>query len=205
MPDIGWLYFDIGGVLGTDGWDRHQRARAVAHFGLDPKDFEDRHQDVVDWWEDGRISMEQYLDATVFYEPRAFSRTTFQEYMFAQSQPDLDMIAFVRALRASRRYRVVALSNESAEMTQYRIQTFGLIDVFDAFMVSCYLRVRKPAPLFYRNALAIVQADPTRSVFIDDRVQNLHPARNLGMHTIAFTGLEPLRHSLAELNVFLTA
>ena len=42
--EIQLVLFDIGGVLGTNGWDREQRAAAIEHFGLDAEDFQYRHE-----------------------------------------------------------------------------------------------------------------------------------------------------------------
>jgi len=47
MTVINQLFLDIGGVLGSNGWDREQRAEAVARFGLDAEDFQYRHEETV--------------------------------------------------------------------------------------------------------------------------------------------------------------
>ncbi len=82
------VFFDIGGVLGTNGWDREQRARALEKFGVEEDDFEHRHHQVVSEFETGAMSLEEYLDVTVFYTPRLFSREDFELYMLALSEPN---------------------------------------------------------------------------------------------------------------------
>lgn len=192
------VFFDIGGVLGTNGWDREQRAAAVAQFGLDPEDFEYRHHETVGAFESGEISLDEYLDLTVFCEPRLFDRGTFMEFMFSLSEPWPDTIEVARELaEAGRIRRLMTLNNEAEALNVQRIERFGLREMFDAFCSSCWLRARKPTHDIYHRALGIAQADPPNTLLIDDREQNLTPARALGMRGILFRSADALRADLA--------
>jgi putative hydrolase of the HAD superfamily len=195
------LFFDIGGVLGTNGWDRKQRAAAVQHFGLEVAELEDLHGETVAMLEQGRMGLDEYLRCTVFYRPRGFTPEEFKAYMEAQSLPFQESIDLARALARTGRYRLMTINNESAELNQYRLQHFGLRDVFVTFFSSCWVGILKPARRIYEVALAMSQADPNDSVFIDDREQNLEPARALGMKTIRFTDAQGLRQELVALDV----
>jgi len=200
MP-IKYIFFDIGGVLGTNGWDREQRSRAREHFQIEPADFQGRHEEVVGTLEAGRITLDEYLDITVFSEPRNFTKLEFRDYMFAQSQPFPETIAIARSVAEGCRYRVFTMNNESDELNRFRIDRFGLCDIFDAFLSSCWLGVRKPARIFYDKAMSITQAKPAESVFIDDREQNLGPARALGMHVVLYKSAVQVSEELAALGV----
>jgi putative hydrolase of the HAD superfamily len=195
------LFFDIGGVLGSNGWDRQQRAAAVRHFGVDVAELEDLHGETVAMLEQGRMGLDEYLRCTVFYRPRSFTPEDFKAFMRAQSVPDQESIALARALARTGRYRLMTINNESAELNQYRLEHFGLRDVFVTFFSSCWVGILKPARRIYEVALAMSQAEPSSSVFIDDREQNLEPARALGMQTIRFTDARQLRQDLAGLGV----
>lgn len=195
------IFFDIGGVLGTGGWDVDQRDRACGRFGLDAADFAERHQEAVGRFEEGRMTLDEYLDVTVFDVPRSFTRHDFKAFMWAQSEPFDETIAVARALAAGRRYRLMTINNESAELNVHRLQRFGLVDIFTAFFSSCWLGVAKPARRIYEVALSIAQANPERSVFIDDREQNLPPARALGMRTLRYAGAQRLVADLAALGI----
>jgi putative hydrolase of the HAD superfamily len=175
----------------------------VRHFGLDPVEFEHRHQSVVGAWESGRITLDEYLDHTVFCAPRAFTREEYARFMLDRSTPQADALAIARAAAATGRYRLMTLNNESEALNVHRLTLFGLVDIFDAFFSSCWLGVAKPAVRAYTLALAFAQARPAASVFIDDREENLEPARALGMHTIHFTTAPELRASLGALGVTL--
>jgi putative hydrolase of the HAD superfamily len=190
------IFFDIGGVLGSNGWDREQRGRAVERFGLAADDFQCRHEEMVGEWEEGRITMDEYLDFAVFHCPRQFSRQEFVEYMFAQSVPNEPVVGLARALTRDSRFTLMTLNNEADELNRHRITKFALSDVFEAFLSSCWLGVRKPTHRFYSRALAIAQADAASSLFVDDREQNLAPASALGMIPILFKSAEQLRSDL---------
>ena len=198
---ISHLFFDIGGVLGTNAWSTPQRARAVERFRLEAAEFEQQHRDAIGTFEQGRMTLDEYLDATVFYRGRDFSREQFVAFMRAESRPDPATIGLARRLAGGGRYRMMTLNNESLELNLYRIEHFGLRDIFEAFFSSCWLGSTKPSHRIYQLALGISQAPPDRIVFIDDREPNLVPARALGMRTIHFTTGERLAGELAALGV----
>jgi len=190
------VLFDIGGVLGSNGWDREQRAAAVQRFSLDGEDFQYRHEETVGALESGQISLDEYLDVTVFCDTRHFSREEFTSFMFAQSIPWTDSIAIARDLAALGTVRLATLNNENEALNNFRIRRFGLHEIFPTFFTSCWLGVRKPTHEIYTRALGMTQADPSRTLFIDDRVQNLRPAAALGMQTVHFESARQLRADL---------
>lgn len=192
MTAIQLVLFDIGGVLGSNGWDREQRAAAIDRFALDAEDFQYRHEETVGALEAGMISLDEYLDVSVFCSPRGFSRDEFKAFMFAQSVPWPDSIAVAREL-SKRAVELATLNNESAELNVHRIHAFGLGEIFPTFFTSCWLGVRKPTHAIYTRVLGMTQADPTTTLFVDDRLQNLAPAAALGMKTIHFQSAEQLR------------
>jgi len=195
------LFFDVGGVLGSNGWDHGQRTVAARHFGLEPAELEEMHSEAKAMLEMGRITLDEYLRTAVFYQPRPFTPEAFKQFMFAQSTPNPESIALARRLARTGRYRLMTLNNESAELNQHRIEIFGLRDIFSTFFSSCWVGVLKPARRIYEVALAMAQADPPASVFIDDRARNLEPARGLGMRTIGFRDAKTLREELAGMGV----
>ncbi len=201
MDRIEVLFWDVGGVLLTNGWDTAARARVSARFGLDPAEFGERHDAVVADFETGGLALEAYLAHVVFHRPRCFRRDEFLQCMLAQSQPRPETLALARSLYASGRYLMATLNNESAELNEYRIRRFALRDVFHVFLSSCYLGVRKPSEAIYRRAMQIVQREPDRCVFIDDRPLNLECAARLGIHTIHFRELALLCAELERLGV----
>jgi len=195
------VFFDIGGVLGSNGWDREQRKRALEKFSVEDEDFEHRHHQVVSEFETGAISQEEYLDVTVFHTPRLFSREDFELYMLSLSEPNPYTIEIAKHDAKSGRVRMMTMNNESSVLNAYRIDRFGLRNIFGAFLSSCWLGVRKPSRAFFEPRLAIAQAEADSALLIDDRDQNLTPAAALGMHTIRYTDPESLARELAHYGV----
>jgi putative hydrolase of the HAD superfamily len=199
VTEIKHIFFDIGGVLGSNGWDREQRQRAVEKFGLKADDFQWRHEEVMGEWEEGRITLDEYLDIAVFYAPRHFSREEFIAFMYSQSVPDEATIRIARLLSRQSAYTLMTLNNEAEELNTHRIEKFGISQIFEAFLSSCWLGVRKPIRRFYSRALGIAHAEPANSLFIDDRQQNLIPASTLGMNVVLFKSATQLRSDLERL------
>src|SRR5579862_241677 len=186
MPEVTALFWDVGGVILSNGWDRDERAAAIKHFGLDAESFEERHELVNTAFESGRMTLDAYLEQTVFYCPRTFSQDEFKAFLFAQSTENSGTRAVLDEVTAAGRYFLATLNNESAELNAYRIRHFQLTRNFRVFFTSCYLGVRKPDAAIYRLALDITQRAPEECIFIDDRLLNLECARRLGMRTIHF-------------------
>jgi putative hydrolase of the HAD superfamily len=197
------LFFDIGGVILSNGWDRGARRRAIEKFGLDEEEFASRHEMVVDAWEMGQITMDEYLRRTVFYRSRPFTRDEFESFLFSQSRECPESLAVVKRLSESNRWLVAALNNESSELNEYRIKKFKLRELFSIFLSSCFLGVRKPDEKIYQLALRITQRSPAESVFIDDRNINLEAAERIGMRTVHYKDPEQLMADLGRLGVHL--
>jgi putative hydrolase of the HAD superfamily len=197
------IFWDVGGVLLTNAWDHTQRAQALAQFHLDPEEFHARHELLVSPFERGKITLDEYLDRTVFYTQRSFTRDAFRESMFSLSQPFSDVLQFAQSLAESNRYFMGTINNESRELNEYRIQRFGLRNIFRVFVSSCFVGLRKPERDIYRLALEITQMPADRCCFIDDRALNLECAAELGMQAVQMTNLEQLRSDLEKLGIAL--
>jgi putative hydrolase of the HAD superfamily len=201
------ILFDVGGVLLTNGWDTNERALAVERFHLDAAAFEARHQAAYPAWERGESSVKDYLDATVFSEPRTFSQDEFFAFMLSMSRvlPN-GALGTLEELAASNncslgKCLLGALNNEARETNEYRFRTFGLRKRFNVSLSSCYLGLRKPDPAIYQRALDILGRPADRILFIDDREENVAGAARAGMKAAKFEGADSLRRELAGLGV----
>jgi putative hydrolase of the HAD superfamily len=201
VPEIHAIFWDVGGVLLSNAWDHTERAAALEHFHLDAAEFGSRHEIEVPPFERGQITLDEYLDRTVFYRDRPFTRQEFRDYMFSLSQPMPEVLAFARGLSDSGKYFMGTINNESRELNLQRIEKFGLRKIFQLFVSSCFVGLRKPESGIYRLAVEITQFSPEECCFIDDRVLNLESATKLGMHTIQMQTLEQLRVELGKLGV----
>ena len=196
------ILFDVGGVLLTNGWDHNERAQVLEQFHLDVAEFEARHAKPYAAWEIGAISVESYLDAMIFYEPRSFSREEFFAAICAQSKPLPDgALGILEELAVANHCLLGALNNEARETNEYRFDHFGLRKLFKVALSSCYLGLRKPDVAIYKRALDILGRPAERILFIDDRAGNVDGALAAGMKAIQFEGAEALRRELVSLGV----
>jgi putative hydrolase of the HAD superfamily len=201
MSTIRAIFWDVGGVLLTNAWDHTERMAALEHFRLDEEEFHSRHEMVVSSFERGKITLDEYLDRTVFYRNRPFTRDEFRDYMFSLSQPMPEVLAFARSLANSGNYLMSTLNNESRELNLHRIEKFGLRGIFRLFISSCFVGLRKPESGIYHLAIETTQINPEQCCFIDDRALNLECAAKLGMRTIQMQTLDQLREELGKLGL----
>jgi putative hydrolase of the HAD superfamily len=198
------LFLDIGGVLLTNGWDHNSRRRAAETFGLDYEEMSERHHLTFDTYEEGKLSLDEYLKRVVFYQQRVFSPEEFKKFMYAQSKSYPDMIKLVRGLKTQYGLQVAAVSNEGRELTMYRIQQFELRTFVDFFVSSCFVHYRKPDEDIYRIALDISQAQAEQVVYIDDREIFVEVARELGITGIIHTDYDATQKSLEGMGLTLS-
>ena len=198
MAEITTLFFDVGGVLLSNGWDHAERSRAVERFGLEAAEFEARHARLFTAFERNEVDLEEYLRETVFYRSRPFSPDDFRRFMHAQTRPFPESLAIAAGLARTRRYLMATVNNESLDLNVYRIRQFGLREHFSAFYSSCFLGMRKPAAAIFERALDLTQRDPAECIMIDDRAENLEAPAALGMRTIRFESAAQLSDEMAR-------
>jgi putative hydrolase of the HAD superfamily len=199
VGEIRALFWDVGGVLLSNAWDHEERDLAVTHFQLEGREFEARHKELVPAFEEGRMSLHDYLQRSIFYKVRSFTREDFKRFMFSLSKPRTAVLEIARAL--SGEYFMATINNESRELNQYRTQTFRLADCFDLFVSSCFVGIRKPDERIYRLALDLSQYAAEECCFVDDRPANLEAAAKVGMRTVLMKDPAQLRRDLQGLGV----
>lgn len=175
------LFLDIGGVLLTNGWGHESRKLAADTFELNLVELEERHHLTFDTYEVGKLTMKEYLDRVVFYEPRSFTLDTFRDFMYAQSKPYPDMIELVRQLKKRYGLKIAVVSNEGRELNAYRIQTFRLNEFVDFFISSSFVHYRKPDADMFRVALDIAQVPASQVLYIEDQPMFVSVAQGLGI------------------------
>lgn len=178
------LFLDVGGVMLTNGWDRKAREAAAKQFGLDLDDLNDRHRMTFDTYETGKLSLEEYLNTSVFYKERPFTLEEFRKFMFDQSVPYSEMIDLIKALKEKYKLRIAVVNNEGRELNEYRIKAYKLNEFVDFFISSCFVHFRKPDADIWKIALDIAQVPREEVVYIDDRPMFVQVAQRLGLRGI---------------------
>jgi putative hydrolase of the HAD superfamily len=193
---IACVFVDVGGVLLTDGWDRHARKRAARTFKLKWAEMEERHLLMFETYEEGKLTLEEYLGQLIFYQRRAFTRAQFRRFMFAQSKPYPEMIALMAELKSRHRLKIAVVSNEARELNVYRIRKFRLDRFVDFFVSSCFVHVRKPDAQIFRLALDLAQVQARQVLYIENTPMFVDVANGLGIRSILHTSYDTTREKL---------
>lgn len=194
------IFFDIGGVLLTDGWGHVARQAAAKKFGLDYEQMDRLHDFIFNVYEIGRITLDDYLNTVVFNESRNFTSEEFKSFIFSQSLELPDTLQWLKGWKknTSENIRVISLNNEGKDLNDYRIKKFGLHECFDAFISSCEVKMRKPDPGIYDLALGIAQANPEQCIYFDDRPMLVKTAQRLGIQSYQHQSLESTKKILED-------
>ncbi|MBC7536764.1 MAG: HAD family phosphatase [Ferruginibacter sp.] len=187
MKKITTLFLDIGGVLLSNGWGHVFRHQAAKKFNLDIPEMEDRHGLMFVTFEEGKITMEEYLNRVVFYKQRDFTQSVFREFMFSLTTPDGEMIALLKKLKKQYGLKIVAVSNEARELNEFRINRFKLNEWIDFFVSSCYVQIRKPDAAIFTLALDLAHVAADEVLYIDDVQMFVDVATDLGIKSILHT------------------
>jgi epoxide hydrolase-like predicted phosphatase len=182
VPERRGLLVDWGGVLTTDVFASF-RAFCTAE-GLPPDTVRElfredpRARELLAGLETGalgRDAFERDFAALLGVAPEGIV-----ERLFGAIGPDEAMLAAVRAARAAG-LRTGLLSNS------WRAEDYDralLEELFDAWVISGEVGLRKPDPAIYALAADRLGLAPGELVYVDDLPGNLKPARALGMATI---------------------
>ena len=199
------LFLDVGGVMLTNGWDRKSREAAAKQFNLDLDELNDRHRMTFDTYESGKLSLDEYLNRSVFYKDRSFTPEQFRAFMFEQSVAYPEMIDLIKGLKARYRLKIAVVNNEGRELNEYRIKTFYLNEFVDFFISSCFVHFRKPDADIWKIALDIAQVPREEVVYIDDRAMFVQVAQGLGLKGIVhnYKDVGATRDALAALGLVL--
>ena len=197
--DINILFFDIGGILLTNGWGHESREEAAKKFGLDYWEMDDLHTFIFNVYEAGSVDLDDYLDTVVFNKPRDFTREDFKHFMYEQSVELPNMLAWLKEWKKTCGFRIISINNEGKELNDYRIKKFKLHECFDAFISSCEVGVRKPDPRIFRMAMGVAQAVPQQCVYFDDRKMFALAAERLGIRAFQHTSFESTKQILENI------
>ncbi len=197
--DLRILFFDIGGILLTNGWGHESRKEAAKKFGIDYDEMNAGHNFVFNVYEIGSITLDEYLDVVVFNHPRDFTREDFKEFIYAQSKELPDILAWLKEWKKDCGFRVISINNEGKELNDYRVEKFKLHLCFDAFISSCEVKMRKPDPGIFKLAMGIAQVSADQCVYFDDRIMFVETAKKLGIRAFQHTDFETTKEILEQL------
>ncbi len=193
------IIFDVGGVLiRTQSWAG--REKWADRLGLDSWDFEN----FVFGGESGlqsqlgQKSFEahwQYLGE--HFELTPSDLTQMRHDFFAGDVLNETLLKHIQRLRQAG-YISGLLSNFSDGARSLWSEVFPFTEYFDGIIISAEVGVMKPDSKIYYLALESVGVKPEEALFIDDFIENIEGAKQVGLQTIHFTNPEIVQQQLAK-------
>lgn len=193
------IIWDMGGVILRSEHYEH-REELAARFKITEEELEHRvfNSESADLATVGKISQVEHWRNTAFgLGLREEEIAGFEESFWAGDRCDQDLVTFIRTLRP--RFKTGLLSNAWMGAREVLRDRYQCLDAFDVAVFSYEVGVAKPDPRIYAHLLERLETAPENAVFVDDFVLNVKAARDLGMHSIHFTGRGQVIQELEEL------
>lgn len=202
------VVFDYGRVL-SHAPTQPERQELAALAGVSEPPFFQLYSDTRDEYDCGRHDYTQHWQrfaaaAGVSISPEQLARIVeLETRMWLRVNPDA--LALAREIKASG-VRTAILSNMPDDLLCDMRKSFDWLDEFEVQIWSCEHGVIKPDPAIYRICLDALGCEPQRTLFFDDRPNNVEGARKAGMESHVFESVEQAREIVtAGLSVSLKA
>ena len=198
VNDFDGIIFDYGGVLvshQTDG----DRAKMSALAGMDPKLFDERYWGERIDYDRGVISAAEYWNKVTSTTPAALSDSRIEELTESDTvswmQYDAVMWQWISELRRAGK-SVAMLSNMPLDLGEALKARTDRLNVFNHVTLSYEVRAAKPDPVIYEQCLDGIGTAPDKTLFLDDRLENIVGAEMLGIHGLQFTSRDEVLQRL---------
>jgi HAD superfamily hydrolase (TIGR01509 family) len=196
MSSIHTIFFDLGNVLFAFDYERfHQKA----HGGKQTKaDAEKRLNQLAVELECGRMSEQQFLSELLSLYPSLETIENALAYWSDIFTPIETTIACVRQLRDSGNYHLGVISNTNGPHMRHLRKLSDVLDCFDSLTLSHEVGTMKPDAAIYHAALKQANAQPSTSLFFDDRADNVAAAKALGIQAVQVTKAEDVLAAMSD-------
>jgi 2-haloacid dehalogenase len=199
---INTIIFDLGAVL--IDWNPDYLYRTIFADEEEMKHFL-ANVATSDWNEeqDAGRSLQDGTELLVkqFPEQEGNIRAFYSRWDEMLGDPLHGTVEIFRELKQSKRYKIYALTNWSAETFPVAVARYDFLSWFDGIVVSGAEKMRKPTPAFYQILFDRYQVKPEESLFIDDNYRNILAAEKMGIKSIHFASAEELKRTLQELKL----
>ncbi len=194
------IIFDLGNVL--IDFDHRSAAQRIARFS--DKSSEEIFKLFFDsgltaLFEEGKISPQEFflktkeiLNLRLDYE--GFANIWNEIFFFTEK----NIGVYNLAVSLKNRYKQAVLSNINILHYEYIKRTFPVLNNFQTIVTSFEAGCRKPHPAIYEKTLGILKSSGQNTFYTDDRAELVENAKNLGIRSFVFKGVEQLKNNLIE-------
>ena len=197
------IIFDLGNVL--IDFDHMIAAQKISGFtNMAAEDIFNLFFDspLTGSFEEGRISPRDFFSDV---KERLNLKLDYDGFLpiwngiFFFSEKNRSVYGLAKSLK--KRYNVSALSNVNILHLEHIKKNFPIFDAFHNVITSCELGFKKPDPAIYKKALEISGVEAASAFYTDDRAELTEKAKELGIRSFVFTGVEQLRKDLRAAGV----
>jgi FMN phosphatase YigB (HAD superfamily) len=198
------IVFDFGGVMTKDSHWRAMDDFVRESLGLSQEEFETANLDKYASLEQGETDEEFWLSYACDHWialPSGWG-ALFRSAMKESLGINLGMYALVAELRGQ--FMLVAMLSNTTKRRSQVFRRFGLYEPFDPCLLSWEIGFRKPDSKAYEYLLDRLGLSAKEVIFIDNKLENIEVAKELGMDAILFESEEQLRQLLYERGVLVS-
>jgi 2-haloacid dehalogenase len=203
MNKINTLVFDFGGVL----IDWNPAYVYLKEFRGNQEEMSHFLNTICSWeWnenQDAGYSLQKATEKRVALYPEyeRLIRMYYGRWEDMLGYEHTDTVALLKTFKDHNKYRLIGLTNWSHETFPVALERFAFLSWFEGIVVSGTEKMKKPDANIYTLTLDRYKIIPENAVFIDDKLENVHAAAQLGMHGIHFTSAAKLKRDLESLGV----
>jgi len=203
MNKINTLVFDFGGVL----IDWNPAYVYLKEFRGNQEEMSHFLNTICSWeWnenQDAGYSLQKAIEERVamYPEHERLIRMYYGRWEDMLGYEHTDTVALLKTFKDHNKYRLIGLTNWSHETFPVALERFAFLSWFEGIVVSGTEKMKKPDANIYTLTLDRYKIIPENAVFIDDKLENVHAAAQLGMHGIHFTSAAKLKRDLETLGV----
>lgn len=203
MNKISTIIFDLGGVIFNNDW--HDKNQTKFHeyekvFGVSYDDMEKGWNKAWPDYQLGKITEDQFW--FIFLKTAgsnnidiSLAKKMWRKYVVENE----NMIDVLQLLKGN--YTLAALTTISREWLDFKVAHFNLGNYFKSIVSSGYSGLAKPDVKIYELVLKNLAVSSKECIFIDDSIETLPPAEQLGIKTILFKSRDNLETELKKLNI----
>jgi 2-haloacid dehalogenase len=202
MTRIDTIIFDLGAVL--IDWNPRHLYRKIY-----------KTEEEITWFlenicthewnekQDAGRSFEEATDELLkkFPEHEFAIRAWYDRWQETMNGPIEGTVKILQAIRDSKKYKLYALTNWSAQTFPWALEQFEFLHWFEGIVVSGHEKTRKPFPEFFQILFDRYRVNPSNALFIDDSMRNIEGAKAVGLPGIWFQSPDQLKNDLQGMGI----
>lgn len=188
---IKWTIFDLGGIVVPES--NHRICKEISKIlNIEESQYVELKKDFGNELSTGRITLSEFYSVIITMlgskiEPRKLLQKHLELYGKHSSIWCDCILRLIDDLRM--KCKIACLTNTEVEIAEFNRER-SLFSHFDKSFVSADVGMKKPDSDIFEYVISTLKCQPEKLLFIDDKRENIEPARQLGIHCIHYESAE---------------